>query len=79
MGGYGVATGKATLCSCQSGLCNSHYHGKQRKRFRLMFESALWALFGVWEDDDEDDGWLHLLSEIFDKCYVLNRTRASVT
>lgn len=37
VGGCVVATGKAMLYSCQSGLCNSHYHGKHRKCFRLMF------------------------------------------
>ncbi|CAB1418142.1 unnamed protein product [Pleuronectes platessa] len=32
VGGCGVATGKATLRSRQSGLCNSHYHGEQRQK-----------------------------------------------
>lgn len=36
-----VATGKAVLHSCQSGLCNSHYRGEQRKCFRLMFWKVL--------------------------------------
>lgn len=31
VGGCGNATEKAMIHSCQSGLCNSHYHGKQRK------------------------------------------------
>ena len=41
---------------------------KERKCFRLMFESAIWTVFPTWEDV-KDDCWLHLLSKISDGGY----------
>lgn len=78
MGGCGVATGKATHNPLLSEWVMQQPLPWKAKCFRLMFESAIWALFGAWEDD-EDDGWLHLLSAISDKCDLLNRICVNVT